>query len=97
MFADKNSAAPHLREAEDNLLGAHSRIGEQLRAFYTEIQEEQIPRNLLILLERLEEAEKDGAAPAAATADLAAGQAEKTAESAPAAKAPRRRKGSRHG
>ncbi|WP_320411415.1 NepR family anti-sigma factor [Candidatus Tokpelaia sp.] len=58
MFADKNlSRSGHSNE--DRLLGVHSRIAEQLRAFYTGIQEEAIPQKFLTLLEQLDEAEKN--------------------------------------
>jgi|GEM_PF-4404341 len=45
---------------EDKLLGEHSQIAEKLRAFYTVIQEEEIPDHLLMLLEKLDDAEKSG-------------------------------------
>lgn len=67
MFADKTAAKPSRRH-EDNLLGAHSRIAGQLRAFYTGIQEEAIPQKFLTLLEKLDEAEKSEAAAAGAKA-----------------------------
>jgi len=61
MPADENFASDNAGSvasaAQDNLLGVHSRIGAQLRAFYTEIEEQAIPEHLLILLERLDEAE----------------------------------------
>jgi len=58
MFADKNlSQSGHSNE--DRLLGVHSRIAEQLRAFYTGIQEEAIPQKFLTLLEQLDEVEKN--------------------------------------
>lgn len=41
----------------DELLGANSQIANQLRAFYTSIQEEKIPDKFLELLEKLDQAE----------------------------------------
>ncbi|AQS42206.1 MAG: Hypothetical protein BHV28_15260 [Candidatus Tokpelaia hoelldobleri] len=41
----------------DGLLGANSQIANQLRAFYTSIQEEKIPDRFLELLEKLDQAE----------------------------------------
>ncbi|WP_375641793.1 MULTISPECIES: NepR family anti-sigma factor [unclassified Bartonella] len=44
----------------DDLLGVNSEIARKLRQFYTEIQEEALPRCLLELLEKLERAEQFG-------------------------------------
>jgi len=41
----------------DGLLGTNSQIANQLRAFYTSIQEEKIPDRFLELLEKLDQAE----------------------------------------
>lgn len=65
MLADKDFAKQSQNraggQAEDRLLGVHSQIAEKLRAFYTEIQEEEIPSHLLSLLEKLDAAEASGA------------------------------------
>jgi|GEM_PF-1090715 len=57
MFADKNLLPPE-HSNEDRLLGVHNRIAEQLRAFYSFIQEEEIPQRFLTLLEQLDEVEQ---------------------------------------
>lgn len=41
----------------DELLGSNSQIACQLRAFYTSIQEEDIPEKFLTLLQKLDQAE----------------------------------------
>jgi len=43
--------------ASDELLGSNSQIAYQLRAFYTSIQDEQIPEKFLLLLDKLDQAE----------------------------------------
>lgn len=43
--------------ASDELLGPNSQIANQLRAFYTSIQEETIPDRFLDLLEKLDQVE----------------------------------------
>lgn len=60
MFAEKTQR-PQDRDKQDSLLGAHSQIGETLRAFYGEIQEEEIPQKFLSLLEKLDKAERAAA------------------------------------
>jgi len=61
MFADKNLLPPEYSN-EDRLLGVHNRIAEQLRAFYSFIQEEEIPQRFLTLLEQLDEVEQQESA-----------------------------------
>lgn len=46
----------------DELFGSNSQIANQLRAFYTSIQEEEIPDRFLDLLEQLDEIEMNGQA-----------------------------------
>ncbi|MBP7000363.1 NepR family anti-sigma factor [Amaricoccus sp.] len=44
------------------LLGPESEIGARLREFYTELEREPIPSEIIELLERLDEVERRGAA-----------------------------------
>jgi len=56
---------PTRQRRGDDGLGPNSDIGAKLRALYGAVQEEGIPHSLLDLLERLDEAEQQGAAAAA--------------------------------
>ncbi|EJF79831.1 NepR family anti-sigma factor [Bartonella doshiae] len=54
---DEKNLTNHFSLRED-LLGVNSEIARKLRQFYTEIQEEPLPKRLLELLEKLEQAEQ---------------------------------------
>ncbi|WP_019222627.1 NepR family anti-sigma factor [Bartonella rattaustraliani] len=56
---DEKNLTNHLSFGND-LLGINSEIGRKLRQFYTEIQEEALPRRFLELLDKLERAEQYG-------------------------------------
>ena len=53
-----NDLTPH--GGDEKSLGPTSDIGAKLRALYSSVQDEGIPKHLLDLLEKLDEAEQSG-------------------------------------